>query len=75
MNAKDSWNMLKSTYEQWSNDKASQLAAALAFYTALSIAPLLVLIIAVVGFFLGQEAAQGQLVDQLRSRLLRFLDP
>lgn len=67
MNTKDIWNILKSTYAQWSSDKASELAAALAFYTALSIAPLLVLIIAVVGFFLGQEAAQGQLVGQLRS--------
>jgi membrane protein len=67
VNWKDIWNILKSTYTQWSSDKASELAAALAFYTALSIAPLLVLIIAVVGFFLGQEAAQGQLVGQLRS--------
>lgn len=67
MNAKDSWNIIKATYSQWSSDKASQLAAALAFYTALSIAPLLVLIIAIVGFFWGQEAAQGQLVSQLRS--------
>lgn len=67
MNTKDSWNIIKATYSQWSSDKASQLAAALAFYTALSIAPLLVLIIAIVGFFWGQEAAQGQLVGQLRS--------
>jgi membrane protein len=71
MTLQDSWTILKSTYEQWSNDKASQLAAALAFYTALSIAPLLVLIIAIVGFFLGEEAAQGQLVSQLRSLMGR----
>ena len=67
MNIQTIWTMLKATYTQWSNDKASQLAAALAFYTAISIAPLLVLVIAVVGFFLGEEAAQGQLVGQLRS--------
>lgn len=67
MNTQSIWTMLKATYTQWSNDKASQLAAALAFYTAISIAPLLVLVIAVVGFFLGEEAAQGQLVGQLRS--------
>lgn len=67
MNIQSIWTMLKATYTQWSNDKASQLAAALAFYTAISIAPLLVLVIAVVGFFLGEEAAQGQLVGQLRS--------
>lgn len=67
MNSKSIWTILKATYTQWSNDKASQLAAALAFYTAISIAPLLVLVIAIVGFFLGEEAAQGQLVGQLRS--------
>lgn len=67
MNSKTIWTILKATYTQWSNDKASQLAAALAFYTAISIAPLLVLVIAIVGFFLGEEAAQGQLVGQLRS--------
>lgn len=66
MNTKNIWKLLKATYTQWSNDKASELAAALAFYTAISIAPLLVLVIAVVGFFLGEEAAQGQLVAQLR---------
>lgn len=66
MDFKNSWTILKATYEQWSKDKASQLAAALAFYTAISIAPLLVLVIALVGFFLGEEAAQGQLVAQLR---------
>ena len=67
MNTKKIWSLLKTTYTQWSNDKASQLAAALAFYTAISIAPLLVLVIAIVGFFLGEQAAQGQLVGQLRS--------
>lgn len=67
MNSKTIWTILRATYTQWSNDKASQLAAALAFYTAISIAPLLVLVIAIVGFFLGEEAAQGQLVGQLRS--------
>lgn len=67
MSTQSIWTMLKATYTQWSNDKASQLAAALAFYTAISIAPLLVLVIAIVGFFLGEEAAQGQLVGQLRS--------
>ncbi|MBX3012995.1 MAG: YihY/virulence factor BrkB family protein [Caldilineaceae bacterium] len=67
MQRKDIWPLLQETYTQWSKDRAAELAAALAFYTAISIAPLLVLVIAVVGFFLGQEAAQGQLVAQLRS--------
>lgn len=61
------WNLLKTTYTQWSADEASQLAAALAFYTTISIAPLLVLVIAIVGLFLGEQAAQGQLQSQLRN--------
>ncbi|MEZ4732820.1 MAG: YihY/virulence factor BrkB family protein [Caldilineaceae bacterium] len=67
MNTRNIWDMLKATYNQWSSDDATQLAAALAFYTTISITPLLVLVIAVVGFFLGQQAAQGQLQTQLQS--------
>ncbi|MCE7984583.1 MAG: YihY/virulence factor BrkB family protein [Caldilinea sp. CFX5] len=65
MNLREIWNLLKATYTQWSNDEANQLAAALAFYTTISIAPLLVLVIAIVGLFLGEQAAQGQLQSQL----------
>jgi len=42
------------------------MSAALAFYTALSLAPLLVVVIAVAGFFFGQQAAQGQIVWQIQ---------
>jgi membrane protein len=41
------------------------MSAALAFYTALSLAPLLIVVIAVAGFFFGQQAAQGQIVWQI----------
>lgn len=67
MHLREIWNLLKMAYTQWSADEASQLAAALAFYTTISIAPLLVLVIAIVGLFLGEEAAQGQLQGQLRN--------
>ena len=43
-----------------------RLGAALAFYTLFSLAPILVLVIAIAGFFYGAEAAQGQLLDELR---------
>ena len=42
------------------------MSAALAFYTALSLAPVLVVVIAVAGFFFGQQAAQGQIVWQIQ---------
>jgi membrane protein len=47
-------------------DQAPTLGAALAFYTVFSLAPLLVITIAIAGLVLGQEAAQGQIFDQLR---------
>jgi membrane protein len=51
---------------QWIEHRAASKGAALAFYTLFSIAPILVLVIAIAGFFYGTEAAQGELLDQLR---------
>jgi membrane protein len=61
------WQLLKQTFAEWSEDKAPQLGASLAFYSALSIAPLLVIALAVAGFFLGEDAARGQIVHELQS--------
>src|SRR6202040_2394883 len=47
-------------------DKVPRLGAALAYYSALSLAPLVLIAIAVVGLVFGREAAQGQLVAQIR---------
>ena len=58
--------LLKETYRDWSEDKASRLAAALAYYTAFSAAPLLLITIAVAGLVFGREAAQGRIVGQLQ---------
>ena len=52
-------DLLKKTFTEWQEDKASRLAAALAYYTAFSVAPLLLIAIAIAGFFFGDEAAQG----------------
>ena len=57
--------ILKDTYSDWSEDKASRLAAALAYYTAFSVAPLLLITITVAGLVFGREAAQGQIFGQL----------
>jgi membrane protein len=53
------WRLLRQTFNDWSEDKAPQLGAALAFYTALSIAPLLVILLGVAAFFLGDQAEAG----------------
>lgn len=57
--------MAKETAKEWSDDDASRLAAALAFYTLLSLAPLLVIIVAIAGMALGQDAARGKLTAEL----------
>lgn len=66
MNAKTIWVLFKETFSEWSEDKASRLAAALAYYTVFSIAPLLIIAIAVAGLVFGQEAARGQLDNQIQ---------
>ncbi|MCX6049063.1 MAG: YihY/virulence factor BrkB family protein [Chloroflexi bacterium] len=66
MNFQTVWPLLKRTYQEWSDDNASVLAAALSYYTAVSIAPLLIIVIAIVGFFYGEQAARGELVAQIQ---------
>ncbi|MFO7170672.1 MAG: YhjD/YihY/BrkB family envelope integrity protein, partial [Chloroflexota bacterium] len=57
--------LLKQTFNDWNEDKAPRLAAALAYYTAFSLAPLLVIAIAIAGLVFGEEAARGQIVGQI----------
>lgn len=59
------WQLTKETASDWSDDNATRLAAALAFYTVLSIAPLLVLAIAIVSLVFGEDAARGQVASEL----------
>ena len=53
----------------WTNDGAASMGAAIAYYTIFSIAPLLIIAIAVAGFFFGAEAAQGHIFAQARGFL------
>lgn len=66
MNFKLILKIIENTFSEWSEDKALRLAAALAFYAILSLAPLLTIVIAISGFVFGQEAARGQIVTQVR---------
>lgn len=59
-------HMLKCTASEWIAHRASSKGAALAFYTLFSMAPVLVLVIAIAGFVYGENAARGQLFEQLR---------
>jgi membrane protein len=65
MKLKDLWGLLKETYQEWSEDKAPRLAAALSYYTIFSLAPLLVIVIAIAGLVFGQAAAQNRINVQI----------
>ena len=65
MQTKTMWGIVKETASAWSEDNATRLAAALAYYTVLSIAPLLVLAVSVAGLVFGEEAAKGQIASEL----------
>jgi membrane protein len=59
-------HVMRCAVTEWLAHRASSKGAALAFYTLFSLAPILVLVIAIAGFFYGTDAAQGQLLDELR---------
>ena len=61
------WRLITMTFKEWQEDNAARKAASLAYYTVFSIAPLLIIAIAVAGLALGQEAATGQIVGQIRN--------
>ena len=63
---KEYWQLSKDAVKSWSEDRASRMGASLAYYTLFSLAPLLIIIIAVAGLVFGQEAAQGEVFQQLR---------
>src|SRR5207248_169752 len=53
----------------WREDRAASMGAALAYYTAFSLAPLLIVVVAVAGLVFGHEAAQAALIAQLQDML------
>lgn len=59
------WKVVKETFTGFSEHKITKLSGSLAYYTVFSMAPLLVVIISLCGLFLGQEAAQGEIYNQL----------
>ena len=65
MNLRKVRRLLQETFQEWQEDKAARIAAALAYYTVFSISPLLVIAIAIAGAFFGQQAAQDEITAQL----------
>ncbi|WP_348273476.1 YihY/virulence factor BrkB family protein [Piscinibacter sp. XHJ-5] len=69
MKARQGVELLKKTVTSWVDDRATSMGAALSYYTVFSIAPLLLIVIAVAGLVFGTEAAQGAIVGQLEGLL------
>lgn len=69
LNVKSLLALLKDTLRGWSDHGALRLGAGLAFYTVFSIAPLFLIVLAIAGFWFGQEAAQQELFSQLEGLL------
>src|SRR6478609_7472962 len=67
MRPRELWETIKETATDWLDDNASRLAAALAYYSLLSLAPLLVISVAVAGLFFGADAARGKVAGELGS--------
>lgn len=67
--ARATWFLCYETVNEWVNDRASRKGAALAFYTVFSLAPILILSIAIAGLFYGQEAARGEIFSQVKDLL------
>jgi membrane protein len=59
------WILAKKSVSSWVDDYAPSMGAALAYYTMFSIAPLLLIVISIAGFFYGEDAARGALFSQL----------
>ncbi|KTD72719.1 YihY/virulence factor BrkB family protein [Legionella tucsonensis] len=58
------WSFLKELFNNWSRDRVSSKAAALAYYTLFSLAPILLICIFIVGTIFGEEASRNQILAQ-----------
>ncbi|MBK9715906.1 MAG: YihY/virulence factor BrkB family protein [Kouleothrix sp.] len=65
MGATNVWSLLKETVSDWSEDRAPRLAAALAYYTVFALAPLVIIVVGIVGLVFDPNNVQGQIVGQI----------
>jgi len=59
------WSILKGTTDNWLEDQASSVSAALAFYCAFSLAPLLIISVTIAGWIVGADLAYSYLDSQV----------
>jgi membrane protein len=65
MRVKALWGIVRQASEAWLDDRAPRIGAAIAFFTALSLAPILVIALVIAGLVYGEEAARGEVASQL----------
>ncbi len=63
------WTVVKEAAQNWSDHKDSRQGAALAYYSVFSLGPIIVIAIAVAGFFFGREAVSGQVASSIKGML------
>ena len=73
MNPQRLYRLARKAVMAWMDDFAPSMGAAIAYYTVFSIAPLLVIVIAVAGALFGREAVQGDAIEY--SYQVKLLDP
>lgn len=66
---RDCFQILRATFKEFSADKAMRLAAALAYYAAFSVAPLIIIAVGLAAMFFGEEAVRGRLDEELSYNL------
>jgi membrane protein len=59
------WKLIKLSFADFIESNSLRLSASLSFYTLFSIAPILIIIISVVGIFFGTDAVQGRMFNQI----------
>lgn len=67
MTARNCIELIRSAGYAWMEDRAPRMGAALAYYTIFSLAPLLVIAIAIAGLVFGEQAARGEVAHQIQS--------
>jgi membrane protein len=61
------WPLLVDSYNAWSEDRALRFSAALAYYSIFSMAPLIIIAISAAGLFFGEQAARGEIFQQIET--------
>ena len=66
MRVRDFGSLLGAAASGWVNDNAMRLSASLAYYSIFSLAPMLIIAISIAGLMFGEQAARGQVAEQMR---------